>query len=217
MMIKALVVKELRESAGIVALAMIAAVNALAELAGVHIFPWRYSAASIFPFVDNQHSFWLWLAVGGLAIALGFKQTAWEAGTGTYSFLLHRPLSRRFIFGVKLATGASLVLLVGLGFVLVYALWADAPGTHASPFMWSMTPPTWRQALAMTLVYLGAFLSGIRPARWFGTRLAPLVASVVIVVFANLMPWWWLWLSIIAVVIVVELASIEFYIRERDY
>jgi hypothetical protein len=31
----------------------------------------------------------------------------------------------------------------------------------------------------MTLLYAGAFLTGIRPARWYGTRLLPLVVAVV--------------------------------------
>ena len=40
-----------------------------------------------------------------------------------------------------------------------------------------MTAWAWQLWLCMPLVYLGAFLSGIRPARWFGTRLMPLVAA----------------------------------------
>ena len=117
------------------------------------------------------------LVIGGLAIALGLKQSAWEVGEGTYYFLLHRPATRRFIFGTKLAVGAGFVLIVGGLLVLLYAMWAATPGNVATPFYWSMTGPRWQLWLCMPLLYLGAFLSGIRPARWFGTRLMPLVAA----------------------------------------
>jgi hypothetical protein len=40
-----------------------------------------------------------------------------------------------------------------------------------------MTASSWSAALAASLTYLGAFLSGIRPAAWLGTRLAPLAAT----------------------------------------
>ena len=40
-----------------------------------------------------------------------------------------------------------------------------------------MTIPVWLTWLAVGLVYLGAFLSGIRPAAWWGTRLMPLAGA----------------------------------------
>ena len=43
----------------------------------------------------------------------------------------------------------------------------------ASPFRWSWTLPTWMVIGIMLPVYVGAFPSGLRPARWFGTRLFP--------------------------------------------
>ena len=41
-----------------------------------------------------------------------------------------------------------------------------------------MTGAVVRLWLMMPLVYLAAFASGIRPARWFGSRLLPLVTVV---------------------------------------
>jgi hypothetical protein len=62
--------------------------------------------------------------------------------------------------------------------LLVYGLWAATPGTHAGPFEWSMSWPTWAGWLAMSLLYAGAFLTGIRPGRWYGSRLLPFVVAV---------------------------------------
>jgi hypothetical protein len=39
-----------------------------------------------------------------------------------------------------------------------------------------MTLPTWQALIAVTMLYLAAFLCGLRPSRWFGSRLLPLVA-----------------------------------------
>ena len=42
----------------------------------------------------------------------------------------------------------------------------------------------------MPLLYFGAFLSGIRPARWFGTRLLPLVAAGALAMLLPELRWW---------------------------
>ena len=78
---------------------------------------------------------------------------------------------------MKLLVGVAVYLVCAAAAILVYAWWAATPGTHASPFEWSMTVPIWKVWITMPLLYLGAFLSGIRPARWVGTRLLPLAAA----------------------------------------
>jgi hypothetical protein len=54
-----------------------------------------------------------------------------------------------------------------------------------------MTGFAWRLCFLMPLVYLGAFLSGLRPARWFGTRLLPLAACGLLTAFLATLAWWW--------------------------
>ncbi len=218
-MLKALVIKELRESAGIVAVGVLAALYVLAIVTGWRFlpFPVYWSGGEGFPFLNDGFSFSYALVIGGLAIALGLKQSAWEAGQGVYYFLLHRPAARRFIFGTKLATGAGIVLLVGGLLVLCYAMWAATPGNSSTPFFWSMTIAAWQLCLSMLLVYLGAFLSGIRPAHWFGTRLLPLVAAAAGALFVWSSAWWWLWLISLALCAGLIVVSIFYYAERRDY
>jgi hypothetical protein len=154
---------------------------------------------------------------GGFAIALGLRQTAWEAGHGTYYFLLHRPVSRRRVFGLKLLMGGVLTLLLSAMLVLIYACWAATPGHRGAPFMWSMTRSAWILWIALQPLYIGAFLSGIRPARWYGTRLVPLVAAIGMAVVASYMPWFWAALSITIIAMAFGLVSIFYYVRERDF
>ena len=156
-MLKALVLKELRETAGLAALGVLACAYALAALTGMQLLSWQPNPIYEVhvPFVDDKVLGFL-AAIGSLlAVGLGLKQSAWESWQGTYIFLLHRPASRRAMFGTKLAVGAGLLLLVTGGMVLLYALWAARPGHHPSPFLWSMTIGAWRVWLSLPLLYLG--------------------------------------------------------------
>ncbi len=215
---KALVLKELRESAGLIAVAVLAAAYILADLTGVRLLPIQNGIAARYPFVnDTALVFYLCLLAGGLAVLMGFKQSAWELWQGTYFFLLHRPASRRTIFGVKLAVGLAVLLAITGALIQLYAMWAATPGKHATPFFWSMTVTAWQLWIAFPLLYLGAFLSGIRPGRWFGSRLVPLAAGGLLTMIAALVPWWWLSLAIVLVSSAAFVASILLYVETRDY
>jgi hypothetical protein len=218
-MLKALVIKELRESAGVLAIGVLGALYVLAIAIGWRFLPFTglWQPAAGIPFVSDGFSSAYALVIGGLAIALGLKQSAWEAGQGTYFFLLHRPASRRTVFGAKLVIGMLLVLVLGGLLVLLYALWAASPGSSATPFYWSMTVTAWQLWASMSLVYLGAFLSGIRPGRWFGTKLVPLVAAGMLVLTVWAMPWWWLWVAGLTICIGLIVVSIFYYAGRRDY
>ena len=124
-MLKALVIKELRESAGIVALAVLAAAFALSSLVGMSLLPmFRVGETSGIPFVSDSFGFYLSVIVGALALALGLKQSAWEFGHSTYRFLLHRPVRRASIFWTKLAVGSVIVFGLGAVMILIYSIWA---------------------------------------------------------------------------------------------
>ena len=53
-----------------------------------------------------------------------------------------------------------------------------------------MTTSVWRIWIALPIVYLAAFLSGLRSARWFGTRLVPLPAVALPLLFVCAFPIW---------------------------
>jgi hypothetical protein len=214
---KALVIKELRESAGIVALAMIAAIYMLAELTATPIVPWQSRWIYAIPFVRDSIAPNLWLLGGGLAIALGFRQTAWELSHGTYFFLLHRPVSRQLVFGLKLLVGLVLLMLVSGMLVVVFAWWAMTPGHFDAPFFWSMTIPTWQQWVALPPIYFGAFLAGIRPGRWFGSRLVPLVAGILVAVVTSSAPWFWSSVILSLLGSGLGVLAIFYYVQSRDY
>jgi hypothetical protein len=175
-MYKALVLKEVRENAWMAAVSLVAYAFLLLTLTGFDLWTMRWYPVQQIPFQDWRFLLWSILISAVLAILLGLRQTWWESVRGTTVFLLHRPIARRAVFGTKLAAGGLLFLLATGLPLLAYALWAAWPGTHASPFYWSMTADCWLYWLAMTAVYAAAFLTGLRQARWFGSRLFPLVS-----------------------------------------
>lgn len=216
---KAMVFKELRETGWMALLALALGLWLVISLTGTSLVPYFGSGrGATIPFVgDGFYSYFAYLCAG-LTIALGFRQTATESLRNTWQFLLHRPVDRRRLVVAKLLTGAALYLAVLAVPVLLYAWWASAPGHHASPFRWSMTLPVWQLWLSMTAIYLAAFLSGLRPGRWFGSRLLPLLAAIVPVVLVQTLPWRWvLGLALLALVVLAYCGLILFVARTRDY
>jgi hypothetical protein len=191
----ALTLKELRESAAIAFLGFLALLAIVAGNMGLGPLPGIFGRPGMgqIPFVSDSFLYQFTFASGALAIAVGLKQSLSDFIGEAHRFLLHRPVSRQRIYGTKLIVGLGICVLLNGAAVIAYAIWAALPETHASPFDWQMTAVTWRIWFAMTAIYLGAFLSGIRPAAWLGTRLAPLAASAGIILLSFLLPSWWAW------------------------
>jgi hypothetical protein len=123
---------------------------------------------------------------------------------------------------LKLLIGLMLYFICGAGVIVFHALRAATPGVHAAPFFWWMTVPWWQWLLLPPFLYLVVFLIGIRPARWYGTRLLPLVLPLILAVASESytvgppMPTG----IVVFFVLLIDLAiirSIFFVVRTRDY
>jgi ABC-type transport system involved in multi-copper enzyme maturation permease subunit len=226
-MVLAIVRKELRETGLFAALALGVYFIYLSQLTGkwgsllAHVVWWvpgMHVETPAVPFVQDNFSTMLFFIGAALAIALGFRQSAWEPFQGTALYLLHMPLFRRTIFLTKLVTGIGLLLVCTLLPILIYATWAATPGRHPGPFEWSMTVPAFQRWLLMPIVYLGAFASGIRPARWFGSRLLPLFSVACTGTLLALVAHWWLIaLPLLLLVAAVFVSDILWEVETRDF
>ena len=216
-MLRAMIAKELRETYWIALAALGIYVLCTLELMGYNLKSMVYMERHVIPFASGEFTSMFGSISVCLALALGFRQALWESFRGTWPVLLHRPVSRWWMVGVKLSAGLGLYLATAAAPILLYAGRAATPGTHASPFQWSMTLDTWQIWLAITGLYLGAFLVGIRPARWFGSRLLPLVGAGILVVVLAVLDWWqWSLLGVLAVDGCL-VATILFVASSRDY
>lgn len=221
---KALAWKELREIFIIMAGALAWYLALVVNVMGTKVFNWMPvmpQGTFGIPFLDEGFPRFHILISAIFAIALGFRQSASESSRGTYLFLLHRPIRRETVFLIKLATGSAVYLLCASLPILLYAWWAILPGHNPAPFEWSMTASTWECMFLMILLYLGAFLSGLRPARWFGTRLLPLSGSLMLSLMLGVtLPgakWWYLGFPLSLIAGALLIANICFVARVRDY
>lgn len=101
---------------------------------------------------------------------LGWLQTRNEAHRDLWAFLIHRPVSRTAIFQAKSAAGLCLYVS-GAGLpLLVLVLVVQMPGHVAAPFEWPMVLPLLAIFLTGVSFYFAGLLTGLRQARWFGSR-----------------------------------------------
>ncbi|HBN75880.1 MAG TPA: hypothetical protein DD473_08690 [Planctomycetaceae bacterium] len=136
------------------------------------------SQATEIPFY-NDTTAQLLPMIGAIVAGLtGYWQTISESMRGTWLFLWHRPVSRVRITAVKLISGLGLIWLVMVLPMLIYALWAGSSGNIAAPFLWENTLMYWKSCFGLSMIYLSCYLSGLRRARWYGTRLLPVLMGV---------------------------------------
>lgn len=221
---KAFVRKELRELLPLVGMAAAAYGLILAHAFGVYLVFWPVPEQQDIPFVTDSFVTQTTFVSFCLAVGLAMKQTLAESLGGTWLWLLHRPMTHRAILAIKLAVGGTVYLVCAAIPVLLYACWAAWPRTHPSPFYWSMTQSAWEGWGIVGLMYLGSFLSALRPGRWIGTRLLPLVGTATLagVAYAasDLSRAWfatagaWLLLVVLGAVIV---SGIQHVGRVRDF
>jgi hypothetical protein len=192
---RTLLSKELRECGLYAGLALLAQMHYLGSGMGLPLIPFiGAERGQEIPFlsygvIGNRETNFVTIAVIS-AIVFGLNQTVMESWRQTTLFLLHRPLPRSEIFLTKLAAGALCLLVSTALPLLVYCLWAATPGTHASPFFWGMTETWWRDVAATGVCYLAAFLTGLRPAHWLGSRTWPLIAAAFLCVVLRFVPIW---------------------------
>lgn len=109
------------------------------------------------------------------ALILGFLQTAFDTRRDQWAFLMHRGVSASRVFLGKTVTGIGLYLVAMLPSLALAAVWCSWRGVERYPFDWRMLVPSLAVILASVGLYFGAMLVALRQARWYGSRLLPLV------------------------------------------
>jgi hypothetical protein len=139
-----------------------------------------------------------------LGIAMSFR----EEVKGTWAFLIHRPVARSHIIGAKLLGACALYAgAVAIPYAAL-ALWCAVPGNCPAPWAVDYLFPGLDILARGAIIFLGAFLCGVRPARWYATRFVPLFAAVTLVILSALSPVWWVSNAVTLLTITLFLAAV---------
>ncbi len=225
-MYRALVIKELRETAWMAALVagymLIVVIGSLDPTIDiekhriVYGFTLYEHTQPPMPFRDEEFIALVLAGAAALGAALGLWQTLFESFRGTWAFLKPRPMTLRGLLATKLASGVFwIVFATGLP-VLVLAFHLSI-GLTVRPFRWWMTTDTWVLWSMGITAYLAVFLCGLRDARWYVSRFWPAVAVVFLPLFPVVLRggWWWLLGGLLVDAIL--LAAIFVSARTRDF
>jgi ABC-type transport system involved in multi-copper enzyme maturation permease subunit len=136
------------------------------------------------------------------AIVVGVWQNKAEKNQGTFLFLLHRPVRREAMVGMKLLAGVSLCLMVFVLPLVCFTYWAETKSLARSDgksYLWSVSSPI---CLGIVLLYLGAFMSSVREAAWYKSQFLPLFAAIAIAILLGILANSWTPFVLIAMPIV---------------
>ncbi len=220
----ALVLKECRLAVGAALLACLAYTVVVARLVGLKGFGMLsdfVTQTSATPFIHDGFLGPFGTVGFLLAAGLAIWQSVAESRGEAWLFMLSRPVSRRAVLMSKLLIGLLVVTVCTALPIIVYAAWASRPGSVAAPFEWGMTEIAWRYWAALTSIYLATLLTMLRPVRWLGTRLLPVIAAIGwLPVREALGVWCWpVWWELLAVLVinVCLVSSLLLTVREREY
>jgi hypothetical protein len=118
----------------------------------------------------------LYIASMVFVLCAGLWQGAREISQNTYQFLLQRPVTRTSVFGIKVGFGALVCIVAGLAPIVLFTAWAQnvvRRDEDTVSTVWGLCGGAW-------LIYFGALLSGLWPARWYGSRFYPLLAGILL-------------------------------------
>jgi hypothetical protein len=166
-MLKSLVWKEFRELLPMCA----TAVAAQLILFGYVVNVWRMDrprdAFAVWPL--------LYIIVLLLGVAVGIWQNVRDDNQGTFQFLLHRPVKRSLVFVVRLLVGVGVCLIFALAPLVCFTAWLQGIASIRETPNWE---PLRGLCVGIWPLYAGAFLSVLRPGRWYGSRFLPLFAGI---------------------------------------
>lgn len=142
--------------------------------------------------LDDDFVYPLMLISLALAIVIGLVQNLSEDIQGTWRYVLAMPGGWRRILKLKIACGLCVwgIWALTVCVICLIGLLAD-PGS-AGETLSRLSDPSLRILACVPVVYLGAFLTGIRRANWLFSRLMPLGGVLMIWFLMLYLPNWWI-------------------------
>lgn len=192
---RTLILKELHDLRIILAFAGIGALFLLPSLFGLPLtakfidyignFTWfirneSQNTINYPPFSPNGYIWYVGFGAFSLALALGFTQGLNDNRGGRWQFLLSLPITRNEVIFAKILSGVGILLLFSLIMVWTGIAYCALPGRIPYPLEWWIILDASKWLPLSMVLYFSSLFCGLRRARWLGTRLLPLIGSLVL-------------------------------------
>jgi len=117
----------------------------------------------------------------GLGLVVAGRQFLFPGVVREWPFTLHRSTTRGAVLLAKLcAAGAAFLLGIGAVWSVLY-LYASQPGALRRPVEGRIYWQGWIYILLGVLAYFAAAVASLSRARWYATRLFPLVIAAIVI------------------------------------
>ncbi|MGZ0174169.1 MAG: hypothetical protein ACKVHE_32085 [Planctomycetales bacterium] len=209
----------LRKESVVVAGPLLLAVVALSVLVGDAVYEsrrrpapqgdWMLDGDLVYPFLMGSVC---------LAMTIGVLQCVTEETQGTWRYAHAFPGGWRQILKLKLACGA-VTWIVWSGMAISICLLGIGldKGSEGEP-LGKLFDPMLRTLVSVPIVYFGGYLTALRPARWYATRLLPGLGVVPCWFLVLYLPSWWVVAPLVTVAFSALLIGVIFHIAEtRDF
>jgi hypothetical protein len=206
-MMKTIFLKELRENAKWIAVG----------LAIMLALTWAGAPKSIFNYQSSLRPY-LGFAGALFAILLGIAQSVWDYSDRQQGFLLHRNVSKRQVLLAKLFAGAVIyAIVVGIPLMITALYFAVMGPLYLPVRSLQIAGPAMLVALCYFFHPITIFMI-IRSARWYGTKLLPLVLPVVACFFFYAVHdnRWQSWIVFTVLILVLSVLSLGMFFQPPE-
>lgn len=153
-----------------------------------------------------------------LAIVMGLVQCLAEDFQRTWRYVLAFPGGWPRIVKLKLACGAAVWLAWSVGSIVICLIVIAFDHGPPGETYGRMFDPMLRILFSVPIVYLGAFLTALRPAHWIFSRLMPLGGVLLCWFLLLYLPSWWVLAPMVTVSFSAVLEGIMFHVAaSRDF
>lgn len=154
-----------------------------------------------------------------LAAAMGLVQSLSEDVQGTWRYVLSFPGGWRRILKLKLACGFTVWLCWGCVVIALCFLGMSCElHSPASGPLQELFDPVLRILVCVPVVYLGTFLTALRRANWFFSRLMPALGVLACWFILPYLPAWWIVAPLVTAGLGAVLIMLMFYVASsRDF
>jgi hypothetical protein len=153
-----------------------------------------------------------------LAMTISVLQCVTEEAQGTWRYAHSFPGGWRQILKLKLACGAVTWVVWSSVAISICLLGIGLDrGSEGEP-LGKLFDPMLRTLVCVPIVYFGGYLTALRPARWYATRLLPLLGVIPCWFLVLYLPNWWIVAPLVTVAFSAMLIGVIFHIAEtRDF